>query len=301
MAKQSTLTCGDVARWLETLAPPHLAEDYDNVGLLVGEADTIVRGVLVALDITPEVLTEAVEQGANLVISHHPIWFRSRKSLRGDDFVSRQILFAIRNDLALYACHTNLDSIRDGVNRTIVDRLGLRDVEFLSPKSSSTKTPAAHPTDGGGHGPFCEAGTGMIGELPEPLTTDELLAQVHELFECGCIRYTPGPANRPLRRIAVCGGAGSFLLDTARARGADAFITADVTYHQFFETCGDMLFMDIGHYESEQYTSEVIRDYIQQRIAPEHRDPVQDAHRPEIQIRIATRSTNPVHYYNGPA
>ncbi|MEQ9366542.1 MAG: Nif3-like dinuclear metal center hexameric protein [Leptospirales bacterium] len=291
MTTRSPLTCGDVARWLETLAPPHLAEDYDNVGLLVGEPDQVVSGILIALDITPEVLAEAVRNGANLVISHHPIWFRSRKTLRGDDFVSRQILYAIRNGLALYACHTNLDSVRDGVNRTIVDRLGLSNVEFLRPRPGGAReTDSAH-SSSGRDGNFCEAGTGMIGELPTPLKTEELLGKVRSVFGCGCVRYTPGPADRDLRIIAVCGGAGSFLLETARARGADAFLTADVTYHQFFETCGEMLFMDIGHYESEQFTSEVIRDYLRKEIG--------GSGQPELSIRVTEHNTNPVRYFTG--
>lgn len=289
MTTRTPITCGDVARWLETLAPPHLAEDYDNVGLLVGEPDTAVQGILVALDITPEVLAEAHRRGANMVISHHPIWFRSRKSLRGDDFVSRQILYAIRHNLTLYACHTNLDSIRDGVNRTIVDRLGLEDVEFLQPRN---QTSAATGTQEHSHpGSFCEAGTGMIGQLPVPVRTAELLAKVQSIFGCGCIRYSDGDPERLLKTIAVCGGAGSFLLSTARARGADAFLTADVTYHQFFETCGEMLFMDVGHYESEQFTSEVIRDYLQNEIAA-------GAHN-ALFVRITETSTNPVRYFTG--
>lgn len=280
----STLSCADVAEWLEALAPARLAEDYDNVGLLVGEADTAVRGILIALDITPEVLAEAKARGANLVISHHPIWFRSRKSLRGDDFVSRQILYAIRNDIAIYACHTNLDSIRDGVNRTIVDRLQLQGVEFLQSKAGS---------GGHGHGDsFCEAGTGMIGNLPEAIGTGELLERVQRLFHCGCIRYTPGRPDQAIRRVAVCGGAGSFLLETARAAGADAFLTADVTYHQFFDSQNEMLFMDIGHYESEQFTSEVLRDYLQKQLS---------ASTHSIQARITEHSTNPVRYFIPPA
>ena len=285
MTKRTFLTCGDVAGWLETLAPPRLAEDYDNVGLLVGEPATPVRGILIALDITPEVLAEAHRLGANLVISHHPIWFRSRKTLRGDDFVSQQILYAIRHDLCLYACHTNLDSIRQGVNATLVDRLGLTGVEFLQPRSDVATT---H------HSDFCEAGTGMIGELPAPVRAAELLTNVQRIFGCACIRHSRVDSEKPLRRIAVCGGAGSFLLDVARARGADAFITADVTYHHFFETCGELLFMDIGHYESEQLTSEVLRDYLANKI---------DANAGSFETppapRITETLTNPVRYFTG--
>ena len=286
MTSHSELTCQQVADWLETLAPPGLAEDYDNVGLLVGEASAPVRGILVALDITPAVLAEAVDTGASLIVSHHPIWFRARKSLRGDDFVSQQILYAIRQGLALYACHTNLDSIRDGVNRTIVDRLGLQNVEFLQPHKQSHQH--------GGHADaFCEAGTGMIGDLPEALPLPQLLERVSELFGTPCIRYAPGPAGQPLQRLAVCGGAGSFLLPVARARGAQAFLTADVTYHHFFDTCDEMAYLDIGHYESEQFCVHVLRDYLAEKL--------QSQGFVDIDVRATRTNTNPIRYYSKPS
>ncbi len=272
-----TLTNAEVARCLERLAPKHLAEDYDNVGLLVGEAETPVQAVLIALDITPAVLAEAVEVGANLVISHHPIWFRSRRHLRGDDFVSRQILFAVRNGLSLYACHTNLDNIRSGVNRTIVDRLGLVDADFLEPKPG--ETPPA--------GTFCEAGSGMIGRLPEPLAGDTaLLELLRDAFDCRGIRYAPREnPNARMETVAVCGGAGSFLLDAALRRNADAFVTADVTYHKFFDALGRLLYCDIGHFESEQFTSEILRDYLRKEF-------------PHLPVQLTSLSTNPVRYFS---
>ncbi|MCB1308528.1 MAG: Nif3-like dinuclear metal center hexameric protein [Leptospiraceae bacterium] len=265
----------DVRAILEQLAPESLAEDYDNVGLLVGEADTPVRGILVALDITPEVLEEARDQGANLVISHHPIWFRPRSSLNGNDFVSNQILYAIRNDLCLYACHTNLDNVGAGVNRVIVNRLGLRNVSILEPR------PGQH-----GDSPICDCGSGMIGELPESIPVESFLRLVAEQFEAGCIRYAPSHHTH-IQRVAVCGGAGSFLLDVAMAQGADAFMTADVTYHKFFDAMGQILYLDVGHYESEQFTGEILLEYI-------HR------HLPDVSIVRTKTKTNPVRYFVSP-
>ena len=254
----------EIAALLEQLAPPDLAEDYDNVGILLGEAEREVRGVLLCLDITPEVLEEAVARSCNLVVSHHPIWFRSRKHLRGDDFVSTQLLYAVRNDLTIYACHTNLDNIRAGVNRTIVDRLGLRDVRILAPREGDANT-----------------GSGMIGELPEPGSVPDFLKTLKNVFGCEGIRYSM-TENKKIRRVAVCGGAGSFLLEHALDQGADAFVTSDVTYHHFFEPQGRLLFVDIGHYESEQFTPEVLRGALEGVSVP---------------VLISRVNTNPVRYF----
>jgi dinuclear metal center YbgI/SA1388 family protein len=270
-----TIRIHEIARALEELAPARLAEEYDNVGLLVGEAEQSATGVLVALDITPEVLAEAARIGASLVVSHHPIWFRARKSLRGDDFVSRQILAAIRGDLALYACHTNLDSIRDGVNGELARRLELRDLEFLEPREDS---PGDH---------HCAAGHGMIGELPRDYAPDEFLAFVRSAVQVECLRYAPSRREK-IRRVAICGGAGSFLLEAARARKADAFLTADVTYHKFFDAEQELLFADIGHYESEQFCVTALADYLKQRF-------------PELRVQATTVNTNPVRYFTGAA
>jgi dinuclear metal center YbgI/SA1388 family protein len=248
----------EIARALEELAPTRLAEEYDNVGLLVGEADQSVTGVLAALDVTPEVLAEAARLGASLVVSHHPIWFRARKTLRGDDFVSRQILTAIRGDLALYACHTNLDSIRDGVNGELARRLDLRDLEFLEPRD---ETPDYAP--------------------------EEFLAFVRSAVQVECLRYAPSRREQ-IRRVAICGGAGSFLLEAARARNADAFLTADVTYHKFFDAGQELLFADIGHYESEQFCVAALVNYLKERF-------------PDLRIQATAVNTNPVRYFNGGA
>lgn len=254
----------DVAALLEAFAPPRLAEEYDNVGVLMGEPTQAVRGVLLCLDITPAVLEEAVRAGCNLVVSHHPIWFRSRKHLRGDDFVSTQLLHAVRHDLVLYACHTNLDNVKAGVNRTIADRLGLRNTEILVPKDENGAV-----------------GSGMIGDLPAALEIPDFLARLKNLFGCEGIRYSMTEKER-IGRVAVCGGAGGFLLGPALSRGADAFVTSDVTYHYFFEPQGRLLFVDIGHYESEQFTPEVLREVLDGLDVP---------------VLISAVNTNPVRYF----
>jgi len=240
----------DIAAALEALAPPQTAESYDNVGLLVGLPRTPVRGVLVNLDVTEAMLDEAVAKGCNLIVTHHPIWFTGRKRLNGEDYVSRIIMEAVKRDIGLYACHTNLDNIREGVNRRIADTIGLVDTAFLRPGRTFQADGRAILT-----------GSGLVGTLPEPMGKQAFLAHIKRAFGCGGIRYADA-AQETISRVAVCGGAGSFLTPDALAAGADAFVTADISYHKFFDGEGRMLLMDIGHHESEQFTSELIRAYL---------------------------------------
>ena len=262
----------DIAQLLETLAPSALAEDYDNVGLLVGELEKEVQNVLCTLDITIPVLQEALAKNANLVVSHHPIWFRSRRTLLGDDFASEVILFAIRNQLSLYASHTNLDNAGAGVNSVIGKRLALKELDFLAPhKMQKDKAKA------------CLGGSGMIGTLPHPLSVSDFLGEVQEKFSCSCIRYTE-TKKKEISRVALCGGAGSFLIEEALEKKADAFLSADITYHHFFEASGKMLCLDIGHYESEQFTSMLIAEYLQK-------------HLKQVEVYVSEINTNPILYY----
>lgn len=256
----------DIAKELESWAPPEVAESYDNVGLLVGNPKSEVTGILVNLDMTEEVVEEAHAKGCNVVVAHHPIWFAGRKRLVGDDYVSRAIMKAIKLDVSLYAIHTNLDNVRSGVNRVISDRLGLQYLSFLKAKD----------TEG-------NIGSGMIGMLPDALTKEEFLNLIKDEFKCGGIRYADAPIET-IRKVAVCGGAGSFLTNEAIRRGADAFVTADVTYHKFFDNEQQMLLLDIGHYESEQYTSELIVSYLSQKFT-------------NFAILNSETVTNPVKYF----
>jgi dinuclear metal center YbgI/SA1388 family protein len=228
----------DIAFALEQWAPPPIAESYDNVGLLVGHPDQEITGVLINLDMTEEVVLEAVSKGINMVVAHHPIWFTGRKRLNGEDYVSRTIITAVKHDIALYACHTNLDNVRDGVNQKIAQKLGLEKTDFLRPKPN-------HPGE-------TLYGSGMTGFLPKPLPKQAFLAMVKETFQCGGIRYADS-RHENVHKIAVCGGSGSFLTRDAIQAGADAMITADITYHKFFDNENQLLLLDIGHYESEQF------------------------------------------------
>lgn len=255
-----------MARALEGWAPPHLAESYDNVGLLVGHPNTPLTGILVNLDMTEAVIHEAVEKGANMVVAHHPIWFAARKRLTGEDYVSRAIMTAIKHDILLYACHTNLDNVQHGVNARMGAQLGLQNLQFLRPKGTDT-----------------EAGSGMMGHFPKPMTPEDFLALVKERFRCGGIRYAKGN-QLMIQKVAICGGAGSFLTRDALVAGLDAFITADITYHKFFDAEGKLYLLDIGHYESEQFTSDLIVSYLSEKF-------------PIFAIQLSEAYTNPITYY----
>lgn len=330
----------DIARALEQLAPPSLAESYDNVGLLVGLPDMTVTGVLVTLDVTEAVLAEAVAKGCNMIVAHHPVWFMPRKRLNGEDFVSRIIMAAIKQDIALYAIHTNLDNVRLGVNAEIGRRLGVADMQVLSPKRDLLQKVIAYGSthdmqdaadamfqagavqlksqESGGstrleaivpaytksavlaalqrHSTHhaaewhsvptleshAEVGSGMIGSLPAPMAKADFLAMVKSAFGCGGIRYADAP-HATVQRIAWCGGAGSFLIPAALKAGAHALVTADITYHKFFEQEDQMLLLDIGHYESEQFTSQLILKFLSESFA-------------SFAVRFSEVITNPVKY-----
>lgn len=264
----SVLTIGDVARQLESWAPPQHAESYDNVGLLVGNHHAPITGILVNLDMTEHVVEEAITKGCNLIVAHHPIWFGSRKKLVEEDYVSRTLIKAIRNNINLYAIHTNLDNVQHGVNLRMAETLGLINPQILSPRKQDMP----------------DIGAGMIGELTEVMQPADFMAYVAKQFHCGGIRYAGPDENHPIKRVAICGGAGSFLISDAMAAGADAFVTGDITYHKFFDQEGRMLLMDIGHYESEQFTSQLIRSYLSEKFST-------------FAVHLSETYTNPVRYY----
>ena len=268
MIELSALTVGQVADALEAWAPPALAESYDNVGLLVGDPRALLTGVLVSLDMTEEVVEEAVSRGCNLLVAHHPIWFSARKKLVNEDHVSRAIMKAIREGVNLYAIHTNLDNVRHGVNERMAAALGLEELRILSPRREDPET-----------------GAGMIGRLPVPMSRQAFLAHVKAAFDCGGIRYSEPAQDQEIERVAICGGAGSFLTKAALQAGAEAFVTADITYHKFFENEARILLLDIGHYESEQFTTQLIAGFLSENFST-------------FAVHLSKVKTNPVRYFS---
>jgi dinuclear metal center YbgI/SA1388 family protein len=341
----------DVITTLESLAPPLLQEGYDNAGLIAGDENEECKGILISLDAMEAVVDEAIKKNCNLIVSHHPIIFSGLKKLTGKNYVQRTVIKAIRNDISLYAIHTNLDNIIIGVNGKIASLLELKNISVLAPKENQLKklytfVPSASADKirqaifaaGGGHignyeecsfnaegigtfkggvntdpyagkpgelhreneikvevvfpawlesriiknllsahpyeevaydiirleNKFSSIGSGIIGDLINPLTENDFLKLLKERFRLAVIRHT-SLLNKPVNKVAICGGAGSFLIPSALAAGADFYITSDIKYHEFFDANDKMVIADIGHYESEQFTINLLQDFLEQK------------------------------------
>ena len=341
----------DIVSLLETVAAPYLQEDYDNAGLITGKKDWECTGAIVALDCIEAVVQEAIEKKCNLIIAHHPIVFKGLKTITGNSYVEQTLITAIKNDIAIYAIHTNLDNVIDGVNGKIADMLGLVNRQILAPKTNLLQKLAVFVpiaakdkllnalfTAGAGHignysecsfstegqgsfkagensQPFVgkieqrhlenevrvevifprwlnskvitamkanhpyeevaydiynlansyqDTGSGIVGELRDAISESEMLAKLQSLFNIPVIKHSP-LTGKAIKKIAVCGGAGSFLTRAAVAAGADIYITGDVKYHEFFDADHNILIADIGHYESEQYTIDLLFDILKEK------------------------------------
>jgi dinuclear metal center YbgI/SA1388 family protein len=360
----------ELSNFLEELAPLSYQEDYDNSGLIVGSTDKEINAALVCLDCTEDIIDEAIAQNCNLVIAHHPIVFKGIKKLNGKNYVERTLIKAIKNDIAIYAIHTNLDNVQAGVSAEICNRLGITHTKILSPKRGLLKklvtfceqkdaeiirnalfnagagnisnySDCSFNIDGTGtfkgneHSnptlgkalqreyaaetrievlfkqqdenrilktlfrvhPYEEVaydiyslqnalqsvGSGMVGVLSQALAPRDFLTWVKKQMQAAVIRHTDLP-DKVIQKVAVCGGSGSFLLKDAIAAGADAFVTADFKYHEFFDAEGQIVIVDIGHYESEQFTSNLLINNIQEKF-------------PNFAIRLTAHNTNPINYF----
>lgn len=359
----------DVTTYLETIAPLSYQESYDNAGLITGDAGAAVTGVLVTLDCTEPVVQEAIDKKCNLIVAHHPIVFKGLKRLTGSNYVERTIMLAIKNDIAIYAIHTNLDSVFTGVNRKLGERIGLKNLRILAPRTDTlsklvTFVPQADTEkvlqalyDAGagqignykncsfrtaGTGSFLptadanphigtanrqefvledrievlvptplksqilkalrnahpyeevayylsglvndnqEVGSGMVGELENPLPPDEFLLSLKQKLNLKVVRHT-AMGKKPVSKVAICGGSGSFLLNQAIRAGAQVFVTADFKYHEFFDADNQIIVADIGHYESEVSTKELLQDVLMKKF-------------PTFAINFSETDTNPISY-----
>jgi len=356
--------------FLEQLAPASLQESYDNAGLLTGNASWECSGILVSLDATEDIVLEAIEKKCNLIVAHHPIVFKGLKKITGKNYVEQTIIRAIKNDIAIFAIHTNLDNVLHGVNGKIADMIGLVNRHILSPKNELLKklavfVPVTHKEKllealfaaGAGHiGNYSECsfsaegtgsfkagagtdpfvgtkgerhhemevkievifpvwlqshlinsmkaahpyeevafdiygldnsytgtGSGMIGELENGQEEKQFLEQLKKIFKLSVIRHTAF-TGKTIKKVALCGGAGSFLTAAAKAAGADVYISSDIKYHEFFDAEGRLLLADIGHYESEQYTIELLFDFLREKF-------------PNFAVLKTGINTNPVKYF----
>ena len=262
-------TIADVVRVIESFAPVEIQENWDNCGLCAGSPDAELTGVLVGFDCTRALIDEAVECGANMVVTHHPLIFHGLKKVDEDDPVGDALIRAIRARVAVYCAHTSADKAPGGVSWAIARRLGLENVSVLD-------YDAAVSSEGFG------CGLGIIGDFPEALSSDRAIEKVKEAFGLPYVRCSR-PSDGLIRRVAACGGAGSSLVDRARAAGAQLYLCGDVSYHHFFTPEGFMV-MDIGHYESEIDIVSILFSLIQKNF-------------PTFAVRIAQKSNNnPVFY-----
>lgn len=239
----------ELVDFLHGIAPNHFQEEYDNSGLLVGDDQDIVNGVLVSLDVTEAVLDEAIALKANVIISHHPIIFSGLKRLTNSNYVQRIVQKAIKHDINLFAIHTNLDNVyHNGVNTYIAKRLELESVEILKPKSDLVYLNQ-------------KIGAGVIGYLKKPQDEKSFLSFLKDKMEVKCIKHT-NLLDKPVHKVAICGGSGRFLLNDAILQNSDFFISSDFKYHEFFDADNQLVIADIGHFESEQFTIKLLHEIL---------------------------------------
>ena len=272
----------EIVSAFEAVAPLALQESYDNSGLIVGEMGAQVSKALLCLDSTEAVVDEAIAKGCDLIIAHHPIVFGGLKRFTGGDYVQRALIKAIRNNIAIYACHTNLDNVlRGGVNERIAQQLGFEAERVLRPVAADFGSVAAvgrlDDSD-----VFRTAGAGVLCNLQKPMNVLDFLQHVKAKMGVEVVKYTKCDVEM-VSKVAICGGAGSFLIGDALRAGADAFITSDVKYHEFFDAEGKMLLCDIGHYESEKYTIDLFSNILSAKF-------------PKFATIFAGTITNPIDY-----
>lgn len=257
----------EITTFLEEFAPLEYQESYDNCGLIVGDANAEIKGALITLDCTEEIVDEAMAAGCNLIIAHHPIIFNGLKKLNGSNYIERTVIKAIKNDIAIYAFHTNLDNVHNGVSAEIAAKIGLVNCKVLRPKITENSQ---------------LVGPGILGELKNPVNSTEFLKFVKGTMQTDCIRHT-SLVKDEIKTVAVCGGSGSFLLQNAIDEKVDIFITADFKYHEFFDAENHIIIADIGHYESEQFTKELIYDLLTKNFT-------------KFAVRLSKVNTNPIKY-----
>jgi dinuclear metal center YbgI/SA1388 family protein len=253
----------DFTNALESFAPIEIQEAYDNCGLLTGNHKMEVKGVVITLDVTEEVINECINNGANLIVAHHPIIFGGIKKLTGGNYVEDVLIKAIKNDIAIYAFHTNLDKVQGGVSFKMAEMLGLQNVEILSPESDMI-------------------GLGAIGKLEKPLSTDSFIDLVKSIFG-GVIRYTD-IGKKEVNKVALCGGSGASFFNIAKSKEADVYLSSDFKYHQFFDAEKQTMIVDIGHAEAENCSKALINEILSKKF-------------PNFAVYLSEVDTNPIKYY----
>jgi dinuclear metal center YbgI/SA1388 family protein len=265
-----------VVNALEQFAPLSLQADFDNAGLQIGLTEADVSGALLCLDVTEEIVDEAIEKGCNLIVSHHPLIFHKLSRISDENYVQRTVMKAIMNKVTIVAMHTNMDAAEGGVNYKMAEKLDMHDLSFFGHQQQATAT-LDDQTERTVNG-----GDGVTGTLSEPLAADDFILKLKQTFGVECVTANQ-LLRRKIERVALCGGAGDFLLDDAIKAGADAFVTGEMHYHQYFGHEQQIQIAVIGHYQSEKFTSEIFRDIIHRQC-------------PGVECYIARTNTNPIIY-----
>lgn len=250
----------DIIDIIESVAPLSWQEEWDNSGLQVGNRNADIKKVLLATDVTESVVSESMRLGCDLIISHHPLLFHGLKQLCGQTPQARCVEIAIKNNIAIYSSHTAMDAWLNGVSGRMAEKIGLTDCRILVPSCNED----AH-------------GLGVIGRLPQPMRLSDLLAQVKSAFDAPVLRYVPGKTDT-IQTVALCGGAGAEFAQAAIQQGADAFITADVKYHDFLDMAGNIALIDMDHWVSEHFTRDIFKELLANQvttiISQEDRSPI---------------------------
>lgn len=253
----------DIATAIEDFAPKELQESYDNAGLQVGNPEAEVNAVLLCLDVTEDVIKEALERECNMIVSHHPLIFKGIKQLTGADTTQRLLIEALKNNIAVYSAHTNLDSVWNGVSHEMAGKLSVKNIEVLEPQPGNPM-----------------AGLGVVGNI-KPIPKIEFLRKIKETFKVAALRYSAQSPALVVRRVAVCGGAGASLISAAIKAKADILVTGDVKYHDFTSFGSEIVIADIGHYESELCSREILSRVIREKF-------------PDLTIYFSDSESNPI-------
>ena len=257
---------GEIIAAIEACASLSFQEKWDNSGLQVGKPEMNVDSALLCVDVTEDIVDEAIRKDCHLIISHHPLLFSGVKHLCDRNVQERCLWKAVKHDIAIYSAHTSLDNWSEGVSYRMAQKLSLRQTKVLSALEK-----------------YPHEGCGMIGYLPQPVPPLQLLEHIKQVFKAPSLRYTDLLGDKPIGKIALCGGAGGFLLEEAVNQGADLFLSADFKYHDFFRAEKRIVIADIGHYESEQYAKELLYEIISKKI-------------PTFALHYAESDRTPVHY-----
>jgi dinuclear metal center protein, YbgI family len=248
----------EVLRALEQFAPLPLQEGFDNAGLQVGLTETEVSGALLCLDVTEKIVDEAVAKGCNLIVAHHPLIFRKLAQVSDGNAVQRTVMKAIKNDVTIVAMHTNIDNAQGGVNFKIAEKMKLVEVDFFGARKN------IQTLNDKGEKVNVEGASGVIGTFEQPLAADDFVIMLKKTFDVECVMCNQ-LLHRPIKKVAICGGSGAFLLPDAIAAGADAFVTGEMHYHDYFDHEQEIQIAVIGHYQSEQFTNEIFKTIIAER------------------------------------